>query len=93
MPDLSARLHLCVSELTTDWQEYRCHIKCRAIELTADKEWQWCTSTEKPEVVRTIPAFQREKVIESWDKYMEQDQAIFYFKGVEQGKIWDKCVR
>jgi len=93
MPDANHRLHLCVIELTTDWQEYKPHIRCRSIEMTADKNWMWCTDRTKTDAVRLVEAFKRELVVDFGMEPTRNNEPMFYFKGIEPGNIWDKCVR
>jgi hypothetical protein len=93
MGNANARLHMGTVPLTTDWQLYSAPITCRGIQLTADKDWMYCSDKSNPETARMVGALQREMVVEFGLLILGAGEAVCWIKGTEAGTIWEKCLR
>jgi len=92
MADANPRVHLGELPLTAEWQVYVAPINCSCIELTADKDWAWCSDKESG-AVRAVPAFQREMVVPKVDRLIMKGEPVVWVKAEEEGTLFEKCVR
>jgi hypothetical protein len=81
-------LYLGKLQLTTSWQPYKVRDTASIIEMTGTKQWSWCTNIDSG-AFRSVPAFQREVMISSF-RTLPIGVTLFYFKGDENGDIYEK---
>ena len=82
-------LHLGKLPLTTEWQPYTPSIMCKSVEWTGTKGWSWCTSIESG-AIRAVGALVREPIIQN-SRNIAQGETLLFFKGDEEGEIYEKC--
>lgn len=85
----STGVSLAKRPLTTEWQQYDSVLGAVEVELVGTKNWLWSTEQDPHEASRAVGAFIRE-VIYSSPRPLNTAGALIWFKGTENGELYEK---
>lgn len=93
MVDANCRVHLGKFQLGESWQLYLSPGEYWCIELTADKDWSWCSDKESG-AERVVAALHREIIITNTEISIKPGDEIVWIKAsAPDATMWEKCLR